>query len=104
MSGRFAGVLLCVAVCGCGGGGGGAPMPTPTPSDLRASNMTLLAHLDLSTLLATTIHDDGDQHAAVTGLHDELPLAPGASNGAGNWGYTSPDGRRFALTGTSAGL
>jgi hypothetical protein len=29
--------------------------------------------------------------------------APGGS-GSGDWGYTSPDGRRFALTGNSAGL
>jgi choice-of-anchor B domain-containing protein len=27
-----------------------------------------------------------------------------AGTGSGNWGYTSPDGRRFALTGTSVGL
>jgi choice-of-anchor B domain-containing protein len=29
---------------------------------------------------------------------------PASLSGAGNWGYTSPDGRRYALTGTSAGL
>jgi len=30
--------------------------------------------------------------------------ASGPTTGSGNWGYTSPDGRRFALTGTSRGL
>src|SRR5262245_47328042 len=36
----------------------------------------------------------------------DLPTIAGgtSSTGSGNWGYTAPDGRRFALTGTSAGL
>src|SRR5439155_7943926 len=55
------------------------PAPTPSPVSL---NMSLLAHLDL---------------AALTGL------TAGVS-AAGNWGYTTTDGRLFALTGTSAGL
>ena len=38
-------------------------------------------------------------------LVGQPPGMPAASlSGAGNWGYTAPDGRRFALTGTSAGL
>ena len=44
-------------------------------------NMRLLSHLDTTALVGTP-----------------------AGRGSGNWGYTSPDGRRFALTGTSAGL
>jgi choice-of-anchor B domain-containing protein len=36
--------------------------------------------------------------------HDEPFEVEGAFSGSGNWGYTSPDGRRFALTGISAGL
>lgn len=32
------------------------------------------------------------------------PAALGVSGGSGNWGYTSPSGRRLALVGTSAGL
>jgi choice-of-anchor B domain-containing protein len=100
MNARLAVLILCAAACACAGDGG-APMPSPSPAaDAPAGNMTLMAHLDLATLTATTIHDEGDAHVA----HDELPLEPGAQNGAGNWGYTSPDGRRFALTGTSAGL
>ena len=31
-------------------------------------------------------------------------LPTGTLSAAGNWGYTAPDGRRFALTGTSYGL
>jgi len=38
-------------------------------------------------------------------LRSQLNLAAlGASAGSGNWGYTSPNGRRFALVGTSVGL
>jgi choice-of-anchor B domain-containing protein len=37
------------------------------------------------------------------GLDLATIAAPGSS-GSGDWGYTAPDGRRFALTGTSAGL
>lgn len=56
--------------------------------------MTLLAHLEVASL------NEGGPRI----LHDEpIAIAPGGS-GSGNWGYTSPDGRRFALTGTSAGL
>jgi choice-of-anchor B domain-containing protein len=77
--------LLAFVLPGCGGGGrsGGAAAPSPTPSASPTSlNVRLLAHLDL---------------AALTGQ------AAGVS-AAGNWGYTTADGRRFALTGTSAGL
>jgi choice-of-anchor B domain-containing protein len=57
--------------------------------------MTLMAHLDAGALTSATAHTH----------HDEpLPLAPGAVSGSGNWGYTAPDGRRFALTGLSTGL
>jgi choice-of-anchor B domain-containing protein len=60
-----------------------APVTTPSapPGGARAENMVLRSRLDLPTL---------------TGQ-------PGAT-GAGNYGYTSPGGRRFALTGTSLGL
>ena len=58
--------------------------------------MTLLAHFDGAALSST---DLGHVH------HDEPILLPaGAISGSGNWGYTSPDGRRFALTGLSTGL
>jgi choice-of-anchor B domain-containing protein len=88
-SARTALALLAAVVAGCGGGGRGAggggaaaaPAPTPTPSPISL-NMGLLAHLDLPTLTGQSA---------------------GAA-GSGNWGYTTPDGRRFALTGTSAGL
>lgn len=55
--------------------------------------MTLYAHLDL-TALAQAVHAD----------HDDGVEVEGAASGSGNWGYTSRDGRRFALTGTSVGL
>ena len=76
-----AALALCAA---CGGGSSPTPVPTPTPTPaLGASrNMTLLAHLSLANL------SEG---------------ATAATSGAGNWGYTSPDGRRFALTGLSSG-
>ncbi|HLA76473.1 MAG TPA: choice-of-anchor B family protein [Vicinamibacteria bacterium] len=70
-----------------------APTASATP-DPNARNMTLLAHLDL-----TALHN-GVAHAQ----HDEPAVIGPNGAGSGNWGYTSPDGRRFALTGTSAGL
>ncbi len=81
----------------CGGGpaaslSGPAPLPTPSSGPM-AMNMALLGHVDLAAMAAAA-HAD----------HDEPGFLPGALSGAGNWGYTSPDGRRFALTGTSAGL
>jgi len=63
--------------------------------------MVLLAQMDLPALTASS-----GGAPRVEAAHDE-PLAvtgPGGVNAAGNWGYTSPAGRRFALTGTSAGL
>jgi choice-of-anchor B domain-containing protein len=74
---------------GCGGGGSSSPAEPEPPASL---NMTLAAHLDLGTL-----------STAAQVQHDEPLVVTGAVSGAGNWGY-SAGGRRFALTGTSAGL
>jgi choice-of-anchor B domain-containing protein len=63
--------------------GGSAPSPapaaaaTPVPTSL---NMALLSRMDLSALGA------------------------GVASAAGNWGYVSPQGRVFALTGVNIGL
>jgi len=77
----------------CGADGPTAPGPAATASPAAQLNMVLLAQVDLATL-ATVVHAH----------HDEVVEVEGAVSGAGNWGYTTPDGRRFALTGTSAGL
>lgn len=70
-----------------------APPAAPTTATARAFNMRLEAQLDLGSLTATAhVH------------HDEPFSVLGAFSGSGNWGYTSPDGRRFALTGVSSGL
>ena len=79
----------------CGGGGGsssGTPSPSPSPSPAGSLNMRLFAHVDAVTLTSTAI--PGEQ----------VPAAGGTRTGSGNWGYTAPNGRRFALTGTSLGL
>jgi choice-of-anchor B domain-containing protein len=74
-------IPLIVLSAGCGSSDPGSPTSPPSSSPAAASlNMRLFAHLDVATLAGM----------------------PGT--GSGNWGYTSPDGRRFALTGTSAGL
>jgi choice-of-anchor B domain-containing protein len=67
-----------------------------TSTIAQSLNMRLLAHVDLLTLAAApSLHP----------LHHDEPIEGlGALSGSGNWGYTSADGRRFALTGTSAGL
>jgi choice-of-anchor B domain-containing protein len=82
---------------GCGGEPGTAAptslAPSPSPGAAASMNMTLLSRLEAATL-TTDVH-----------VHHDEPVAPGvASSCAGNWGYSSPDGRAFALTGTSAGL
>jgi choice-of-anchor B domain-containing protein len=71
---------------GCGSNGSSpSPIPTPTPPpaqiDVGQLNMELLARVDV---------------AALTG--------GAGTRCAGNWGYTAPDGRRFALTTTNLGL
>jgi choice-of-anchor B domain-containing protein len=72
---------LAAAVAACSSEGTTDPDPVPSNAPAAASqNMSLLANLGLTTL----------GNGATT-------------SGAGNWGYTSPDGRRFALTGLSNG-
>lgn len=93
---RAAGGLLALLAAACASDDPTAPAPlaTPSPSVPRVTaaglpspyNMVLRSRLD-GTALA------------------QAPGGPGgAVSGSGNWGYTAPDGRRFALTGTSAGL
>ena len=86
---RLSPVALALIFSACGGGGSPtAPAtPTPPPGRLTADGLaspyrtTLLAHLSLDALADTQV-----------------------SSASGCWGYTSPDGRRFALVGNSAGL
>jgi len=69
---------------GCGGQDSSmTPSGQTGPSAVAAAsrNMTLWAHLDGSA------------------LSGGAPV-----QGSGCWGYTSPDGRRFALVGTTGGL
>jgi len=90
-----AGALAALALVACGTSTAPAPIAsaTPTPAPSGSLNMTLYAHVDLQALTAG-VHAD----------HDEPVEVEGGVSGSGNWGYTTPDGRRFALTGTSAGL
>jgi choice-of-anchor B domain-containing protein len=93
---RLAGLLLAACVGACGGD---STTSTPaaveaTPSPAVASlNMTLRSHLDLDTL---------GQSAQAS--HGEVEVNASGPSGSGNWGYTTPSGRRFALIGTSVGL
>jgi len=89
--GRLLPAAFALVAWGCGGGGPSAP--TADAQGPARLNMSLQSHLDLGTLAA-----------AARVEHDEPLVITGAVSGSGNWGYTSPDGRRFALTGTSAGL
>jgi choice-of-anchor B domain-containing protein len=70
--------LATASACGSDTGSPLAPAPAPDPS-APSLNMVLRSRLDLSQLSSAT-------------------------SAAGNYGYTSPDGRRFALTGLSDGL
>ncbi len=81
---RLAVLLISLWAPSCGGSStspSAAPVSTPAPaaSTGQASlNMVLRSQLNLASL--------------------------GASAGSGNWGYTTPGGRRLALVGTSVGL
>jgi len=89
--------VLALAGAGCGGeetSPVGSSSPEPT-GDAVSRNMALLAQVDLGAMTAP--------HADVHARHDEVGNTHGLS-GSGNWGYTTADGRRFALTGTSEGL
>jgi choice-of-anchor B domain-containing protein len=85
---------LALVSCGAGAAGSGVSSASRPSSSADAFNMTLRAHLDLGALTSMA-----------QAQHDGEPLEiEGAVSGSGNWGYTSPGGRRFALTGTSMGL
>jgi choice-of-anchor B domain-containing protein len=91
-----AAALALVVTVGCGGDDSSSPstvtVASPSPA-AGAVNMTLLSHLDLATL---------NQAPPVSAA---AALAEGAAlSAAGNWGYTTASGRRFALTGLSTGL
>jgi len=91
---RSAVLFLTAALFGCGGEGdsGNEPSPvaSPSPTGAASSNMVLLAHVDLATL---SLAGSGAPQAA----------SVAATSAAGNYGYTTADGRRFALTGLNDG-
>jgi choice-of-anchor B domain-containing protein len=82
---------LAVATVSCGRSNVATVLPPDPPvqvssgssSPAASLNMQLLASLDLTTLDPSTTFN---------------------RTAAGNWGYTTPDGRRFALTGLSSGM
>jgi choice-of-anchor B domain-containing protein len=72
-----------------------APEPPPPPAvPATGPNMELLAHLDNAALEGSP-RLDADVSASSAGARISV---------AGCWGYTSPEGRRLALIGTSVGL
>lgn len=84
--------VAALALAGCGGSGSTDPTAVaPSPDTAASLNMVLLSHVDLASL-------------SLPASDDYRALAPQATSAAGNYGYTSPDGRRFALTGVSDGL
>jgi choice-of-anchor B domain-containing protein len=89
---------LVAALAGCGSQGPGTSttVAAASPSSSTpALNMTLLAHLELPALN----QPGSGQPASVAGASTTA-----AVSAAGNWGYTTASGRRFALTGLSTGL
>jgi choice-of-anchor B domain-containing protein len=90
-----AALALAALLSSCGGSDSSSPstvtVASPSPA-AGAVNMTLLAHLDLATLM---------QAPSVSGVSEQAEGA--ALSAAGNWGYTTAGGRRFALTGLSSG-
>jgi choice-of-anchor B domain-containing protein len=93
LAGALAALVVSLVLGGCGSGSTDpTPLASASPSPAAGTNMTLLAQLDLGTL-TTNVHAHHDEPLEITG----------AVSAAGNWGYTTAGGRRFALTGTSAG-
>ena len=102
---RAGACLLGAGLAACG-----ASSPSPAGSSSAASepasaalNMVLHAHVELPALAAGA----SGSGRGLEALHDEKPLAvtgPAGLTAAGNWGYTTAAGRRFALTGLSVGL
>ena len=88
-----AAVVTLLVLAACGGDGSTDPtgVPSPSPDSAARLNMVLLSHIDLATL-------------SLPASADVRQLTTQATSAAGNYGYTSPDGRRFALTGVSDGL
>jgi choice-of-anchor B domain-containing protein len=87
---------LLLVLAGCGSSGSSVPSTVTAPSPPAAApavSMTLLSHVELTALTQATSVGAGGPAA----------LSVSALSAAGNWGYTAPDGRRFALTGLSAG-
>ena len=81
-----------LVLAGCGDSGATDPSAVaPSPDTAASLNMVLQSHIDLATL-------------SLPASADFRELTPQATSAAGNYGYTSPDGRRFALTGVSDGL
>ena len=90
-----AGLLAALLLEGCGSGSSGTPssVTVASPSPAAGSlNMALLAHVDRATLA---------QAPPVS--RESETAAPAVLSAAGNWGYTTASGRRFALTGLSTG-
>ena len=85
--------LAVAALTACGAADSSSPLTPSSPAAEVSLNMVLLSHLDLSQL-SLPASSSGEGEA----------LDAKASSAAGNYGYTSPDGRRFALTGLSDGL
>jgi choice-of-anchor B domain-containing protein len=88
---RAAAAAALSLLAACGGGSTDPSAVTPSPDTAASLNMTLLSHVDLTALSLPA----ADGYAAFTTR---------ASSASGHYGYTSPDGRRFALTGLSDGL
>jgi choice-of-anchor B domain-containing protein len=80
LAGKSLSLAAVLVLAACSSEGPGTPTPAVSSSPATSLNMTLLANMNLTT--------------AGNG---------GTTSAAGNWGYTSPDGRRFALTGLSNG-
>jgi len=90
-----AGLLAALLLEACGSSSSGTPssVTVASPSPAAGSlDMTLLAHVDLATLAQAPPVSRENEGAA-----------PAALSAAGNWGYTTASGRRFALTGLSTG-
>lgn len=88
-------VLCSLGLAACGGGGGASP-PTPTPTPPVVTPPVVTPPVVTPPVVTPPVAD-GDLGGIVVSKVSR-------SGVAGTWGYTAPDGSRYALMGTAKGV
>ena len=90
-------MLCALGVAACGGGGGATPTPEPTPAPTPTPTPTPAPTPTAPPPPTPTPPVDSNFGGAILGSVARTGVA-------GTWGYTAPDGSRYALMGTAKGV